>query len=171
MLYVESLDPHSLYLAKGLPSSYIYLAYCGIMPRDLFISDSKDDSLVASPRPSTPTPDRTEVATATGNDGYREFTIHRDESTDYNAHQLRGIQVKANDENNLHPYVQTLSLSDLESCVALENAVFPEHERCSREKVDIFSDSILVRIFRSRLCQKKSHCSLSSIPLTGVFPH
>lgn len=34
----------------------------------------------------------------------------------------------------LHPYVQTLSLVDLESCVALEQATFPEHERCSREK-------------------------------------
>lgn len=37
--------------------------------------------------------------------------------------------------NDMHPYVQTLSLSDLESCVALENAAFPEEERCSREKV------------------------------------
>lgn len=38
-------------------------------------------------------------------------------------------------KNDLHPYVQTLSLADLESCVALENAAFPEEERCSREKV------------------------------------
>lgn len=37
--------------------------------------------------------------------------------------------------NDLNPYVQTLSLADLESCVALENAAFPEEERCSREKV------------------------------------
>lgn len=38
-------------------------------------------------------------------------------------------------KNDLHPYAQTLSLADLESCVALENAAFPEEERCSREKV------------------------------------
>jgi hypothetical protein len=107
------------------------------MPRDLFISDSKDDALVASPRPSTPTPDRTEVATATGNDGYQEFTIHRDETSEYSVPQFRLGQAKAEEKNSLHPYVQTLSLSDLESCVALENAVFPEQERCSREKVDI----------------------------------
>lgn len=37
--------------------------------------------------------------------------------------------------NDLHPYVQTLSLADLDSCVALENAAFSEEERCSREKV------------------------------------
>ena len=39
------------------------------------------------------------------------------------------------DKGNLHPYVQTLTVADVESCVALENAAFPEHERCSREKV------------------------------------
>ena len=37
--------------------------------------------------------------------------------------------------SDLHPHVQTLSISDLEACVALENAAFPENERCSREKV------------------------------------
>lgn len=45
--------------------------------------------------------------------------------------QEREIRTK----NDLHPYVQTISLADLESCVALENAAFPEEERCSREKV------------------------------------
>lgn len=45
--------------------------------------------------------------------------------------QEREIRTK----NDLHPYVQTLSLADLDSCVALENAAFPEEERCSREKV------------------------------------
>lgn len=45
--------------------------------------------------------------------------------------QEREIRTK----NDLHPYVQTLSLADLDSCVALENAAFSEEERCSREKV------------------------------------
>ncbi len=37
---------------------------------------------------------------------------------------------------NLHPYTRPLTISDLESCVALENAAFtnPE-ERATREKV------------------------------------
>lgn len=35
----------------------------------------------------------------------------------------------------LHPYTQTLSLSDIESCVRLEEATFPPQERCTREKV------------------------------------
>lgn len=141
------------------------------MPRDLFTSDSKDDSLVASPRPSTPTPDRTEVATATGNDGYQEFTIHRDESTESSIQQFRSSQVKANEKNNLHPYVQTLSQSDLESCLALENAVFPEHERCSREKVDIFHIVLQSRVFGAvrtkRIHLFSSQLSLPTKPLTG----
>jgi hypothetical protein len=36
----------------------------------------------------------------------------------------------------LHPYTRLLTISDLESCVALENAAFPiEQERASRDKV------------------------------------
>ena len=110
-----------------------YLSLCGIMPRDLFSSDAKDDSLVASPESQTPKPEGAELASANNNDGYPEFTIHRDESSEPSVRQFPRTQAKDND--NLHPYVQTLSISDLESCVALENASFPEHERCSREKV------------------------------------
>ena len=36
----------------------------------------------------------------------------------------------------LHPYTSPLTISDVESCVALENAAFEnENERCSKEKV------------------------------------
>jgi hypothetical protein len=45
----------------------------------------------------------------------------------------RGVAVNKYDD--LHPYTQILSLSDLEVCVALEKAAFPEHEGCSRDKV------------------------------------
>ena len=37
--------------------------------------------------------------------------------------------------DELHPYTQTLTLNDIESCVRLEEATFPPNERCSREKV------------------------------------
>ncbi|KAF2489119.1 acyl-CoA N-acyltransferase [Lophium mytilinum] len=36
--------------------------------------------------------------------------------------------------NALHPYCQALTSNDLESCIHLENATFPPHEACSREK-------------------------------------
>jgi hypothetical protein len=39
------------------------------------------------------------------------------------------------DHEPLHPYVASLSIRDVDACVALEEAAFPEHERCSREKV------------------------------------
>lgn len=37
--------------------------------------------------------------------------------------------------DELHPYVQTLNASDLESCVKVEEEAFPPHERATREKV------------------------------------
>ena len=120
------------------PSLYRYLALCGIMPRDLFSpSDPKDDSLVASPESQTPKPEGADLAALTGNDNIPEFTIHRDERTESSLQHLPDRRTKANETNNLHPYVQTLSISNLESCVALENAIFPEQERCSREKVEL----------------------------------
>lgn len=36
--------------------------------------------------------------------------------------------------DELHPFVQLLSVSNVDDCVAVESA-FPEAERCSREKV------------------------------------
>lgn len=103
------------------------------MPQDLF-----SDSLVASPESQTPrfdSFDASDASIATGNDGYNEFTIHRQEGKRTTAQQLRTNRAKISERNDLHPYVQTLSLSHLDSCVALENAVFSEEERCSREKV------------------------------------
>jgi hypothetical protein len=37
--------------------------------------------------------------------------------------------------DKLHPYVQTLNMTDLKSCVALENACFSAEEAASPEKV------------------------------------
>ncbi|KAL8806473.1 MAG: hypothetical protein Q9223_004754 [Gallowayella weberi] len=89
------------------------------MPRDLFGRTRKNEA---------PLTTSAESQTSLHN----EFTIHRgDEGLGYdtsrNAKDTKALP-------NLHPYVQTLSLSDLESCVALENATFPEPERCSKEK-------------------------------------
>jgi len=46
--------------------------------------------------------------------------------------------------DEIHPYTQTLSLSDIESCILLEEATFPPEERCTREKVRLCSSSILL---------------------------
>lgn len=39
---------------------------------------------------------------------------------------------------SLHPYTRPLTVSDLDSCIALENAAFNENERCSPDKVSLF---------------------------------
>ena len=67
------------------------------------------------------------------NDGSfsNEYTIFRDDRHDGQI-QLSGSPPP---KNGLHPHVQVLSISNLEACLVLENATFPESERCTREKV------------------------------------
>ncbi|KAL8841841.1 MAG: hypothetical protein Q9205_005440 [Flavoplaca limonia] len=96
------------------------------MPRALISRDFKDEAqLTASPEDQN--------SDANGQDGYHEFTIHRgDEGVGLGS--SRNLRVDNKVLSDLHPYVQTLSVSNLDSCVALENASFPEKERCSKEK-------------------------------------
>lgn len=91
------------------------------MPRDLFSLAYKDDgTLTASSESQTCSSDQ---------DGYIEFTIYHDSGSPSDG------QANEKGLSDLHPYMQTLSSKDVGSCVALEMVTFPEHERCSREKV------------------------------------
>ena len=100
------------------------------MPRDLFgQSQSPEPRLTASPEMQTP-----QFGILMGGSPGNEFTILRDESEDREV-QLSNSMRRGDEKRNLHPYVQLLSLSDLDACLALEDAAFPEQERCSREKV------------------------------------
>lgn len=92
------------------------------MPRDL------EDEKPAPPVPFTESPNS--VGTERSEDdgdgsptSQRQFVLIPEDK-----------QVKP--PTNLHPYTRPLTISDLESCVALENAAFtnPE-ERATREKV------------------------------------
>jgi len=49
--------------------------------------------------------------------------------------QQGGDEGPARTLRSLHPYTRPLTISDLDSCIALENAAFNENERCSPEKV------------------------------------
>ena len=71
-----------------------------------------------------------------------------DETRQGNVLHLRNGRAKEKQMNDLHPYVQTLSISNVEDCVALENAVFPEHERCSREKVGLAKFTTILDFLR-----------------------
>ena len=99
----------------------------------------------------------------------------------------RNRGVAANKYDNLHPYTQILSLSDVEACVSLENATFPEHERCSREKASLAPslnlDSIPLQhkswlpsgaighvLSTNQILEAKTHqySNLESFPVIGV---
>lgn len=96
------------------------------MPRDLFTNPlSLDLPLTESPEAT-----RSSASVSPSN----AFTIVRHESEDREM-QLSNSLRRGDEKDRLHPYVQLLSISDLEACVALENAAFPEHERCAKEKV------------------------------------
>lgn len=60
----------------------------------------------------------------------------------HSNHKYHKIHEKL--DSSFHPNIRPLTISDLESCVVLENAAFtdPSH-RCSREKVSHFFFSFL----------------------------
>lgn len=60
--------------------------------------------------------------------------------------RLRKDMLDEDRRNELHPFVQTLSSSHVDSCVVVENAAFPENERCTREKVSAIF--MVITVFR-----------------------
>lgn len=68
-------------------------------------------------------------------------------------------QAMSQDESKsrLHPFTQILTLKDVGSCLKLEEAAFPPHQRCSREKV---SDPVSTHRNSMPLSARTSHsCS------------
>lgn len=57
----------------------------------------------------------------------------------------------------IKPYAQSLTLSDLDSCVKLEDATFPPEERATREKVGNCATALLHAV---PLCCSQHTCSL-----------
>jgi hypothetical protein len=82
---------------------------------------------------------------------------------------------RPNSIGKLHPYTRLLTISDLESCVALENAAFPiEQERATRDKVSkqfgtsgklnqsLTVCSAATAVFIFRFLTKKRHSTIES---------
>lgn len=104
------------------------------MPRDLASSLTKEATVEAMPklnRDNAPDSLPPEITTSP------EAQYEDDEDEGEGGGSLFGqIADQRNEKRDqLHPYTQTLTLNDIESCVRLEEATFPENERCSREKV------------------------------------
>ena len=67
-----------------------------------------------------------------------------------------------NKYDDLHPYAQILSLSDLDACVALEYGAFPEHERCSKDKVRSFISTQILASQRSNGSRSRTNVIVGS---------
>jgi hypothetical protein len=66
-------------------------------------------------------------------------TPEKDEEAGGSAKMMPREGRKHGKLSELHPYAQTLTLEDVASCVALENAAFVEpDQRCSQEKAGPF---------------------------------
>ncbi|KAL9106289.1 MAG: hypothetical protein Q9227_008688 [Pyrenula ochraceoflavens] len=74
----------------------------------------------------------------------------------FGAGQRQARKRTPSKRDEVHPFTAVLSLSNLESCVALENVSFPENERCSKEKF----------IYRLSKCPELSFGILSRTPLS-----
>lgn len=109
------------------------------MPRDLASSLSKKDTVDSMPQLDRENaPDALPPPQITKSPD--EATPYDDEDGDQSSSGGGGLFDQIANQRNekrdvLHPYTQTLTLNDVESCVRLEEATFPAHERCSREKV------------------------------------
>lgn len=98
------------------------------MPRDLELERKKDNvspiALTESPNRMSSSSPTTPTKPSESAPGQNFVIIPPDQ------------QVLDKAPDNLHPYTRPLTISDLESCVALENAAFTDpNERASREKV------------------------------------
>lgn len=60
--------------------------------------------------------------------------VDHDDVNDFSYWFRRSPPSQSSKLNHLNPFVQSLSISNVDDCVAVESA-FPEHERCSREKL------------------------------------
>ncbi|KAK2759504.1 hypothetical protein FQN54_002983 [Arachnomyces sp. PD_36] len=69
-------------------------------------------------------------------EGEEDFVAvdHEDAETDFSYYFRRQPQESHSKLDELHPFVQLLSLSNVDDCVTVE-AAFPEPERCSKEKL------------------------------------
>lgn len=102
----------------------VFTVFNTVMPRDLsaLAKESNIETLPTSRKPTA------------NDDAYEEPMSADDESQ-----MIDELSERHNSKlDELHPYTQTLSMSDVESCVLLENAAFPPNERASREKVSSY---------------------------------
>lgn len=60
--------------------------------------------------------------------------VDHDDINDFSYWFRRPPAQQRTELDELHPFVQVLNMTNVDDCVEVEKA-FPEHERCSREKV------------------------------------
>ncbi|KAF2725825.1 acyl-CoA N-acyltransferase [Polychaeton citri CBS 116435] len=116
------------------------------MPRDLrpLMGDAPESTLDNMPEltKSPEAADHAELIEDIQGSGFPPGNLHRHleaspESDEYESDDgpLGSVMAQRNEKRDeLHPYTQTLTPTDVESCTKLEEEAFPPNERCTREK-------------------------------------
>lgn len=145
------------------------------MPRDLaaMSKEATMDSMPSLNRENAPNSLPPEITTSPEAQ-YDDDDLEGDGETGDSLLGRIGAQLNPK-RDELHPYTQTLTLNDVESCVRLEAATFPEHERCSREKVSLshrFCFSVLRACLDSdKLVVRCAVCVVSNFSSTSTALH
>jgi len=63
--------------------------------------------------------------------------------------------------DQMHPFSSTLTIDDIEDCIALENAAFPEDLRASRAKVSLATNFPLLLSFPFPFWTSQTDCAMS----------
>ncbi|KAK4544113.1 hypothetical protein LTR36_004611 [Oleoguttula mirabilis] len=100
------------------------------MPRDLK-AVAKEDGLQGAPQ-LTKSPEAVEGQLRNMDEDRSTAMDATDEDDAVERYRAEAGSTSKRDE--LHPYTQSLSPKDVESCTRLEEEAFPPHERCTREK-------------------------------------
>lgn len=96
------------------------------MPRDL---NAMRDSVLSSMAELHKSPDTIDPPKSSAGSEAAASSTEKPQAKTY-----RGAN-KQDPRGKIKPYSQSLTLSNVDSCLALEEATFPPHERCTKEKV------------------------------------
>jgi hypothetical protein len=128
------------------------------MPRD---SDDQEKPAVLTESPDKAHPAEDSPTTEPSN---RFVVVGKGQDSSNEPPESRTIRA-------LHPYTRPLTISDLESCIALENAAFDEHERCTPEKVSpFFNCHVPFCFYVQEGYLDRSECCVASASFISVFP-
>jgi hypothetical protein len=97
------------------------------------------------------------------------IAVDHDDINDFSYYfRIGPVPRQRTELDDLHPFVQVLTTSNVDDCIKVEED-FPEHERCSREKVRYISVHCFVRICHQSENPWCANIKRGSYPMVSFF--